>query len=369
MEFTRLFIANMNSPQLTQKIEQKVLSIIDSLENNAKAEKSEIFAKYYIQLADLYHFEKNYHKEAKILKRFSQQETASNDDLVGLYERIDRAVKLSEIKQLAPRQAANLALVPEAEDKDNISIESKKPIAKRINQSKAPFHTKSHKVLNVCSAYTGRTDNDEIAQLALVLIEITPNENKVKTIDTFVGLRKTKKAVPAKTKLKFGLANYDLKLNPFNKPKVLSLFNQADFIVGHNDTDIERKLLALLIPEVAEMEWHSSQKDIPWGALGFESKKLTSLCRAHGEKSFRSCLDRAAGIGRLLNHLEPSGEQTYFERLYSMPPMKPFVWTPELIKRKNQLESGFFKIFKWPLVAFSIVLMTSGVYFLNLTFA
>lgn len=53
-------------------------------------------------------------------------------------------------------------------------------------------------------------------------------------------------------------------------------------IVNHKEADIEPKLLATFISQVAEKPWFSSQKDIPWG-LRFESKSSTLLASAHGE--------------------------------------------------------------------------------------
>lgn len=327
----------MNSPQLTQKVAAKMLSIIERQESDAKSEGKTVDAKFYVQLADLYHFQKDFQKEAAILKRFAGLDSAANDDLVEIYERIDRVSRLNDLKRQAPKPTPELSLVPDINEQDHISIASSDAISKRVNKSIVPFEDKTHKVLTVCAAYTGRTDDDEVVELALVLTEISPQKEKVETLDSFVGIRKTDKAVPNKTKMQFGLSQIDYDVSPFDTTKILTLFESADFVISHNDADIERKLIALILPQVAEKPWYSSQKDIPWGALGYETKSLTQLCKAHGEKAPRSCLDRATGIAKLVNKQEPCGQQSYLERLYNMQPMKALEWSSNLKRRSKQL--------------------------------
>ena len=335
----------MNSPQLTNKVAEKILSLIDAQEASARESGQLVPSRFYTQLADLYHFQKDFTNEAAILKRFARLSTAANDDLVDIYDRIDRVSRLSELSELNPtanEPTRSLSLVPDFDDQDNISIASTDVVSKRVNRSKKPFGSQQHKVLTVCAAYTGRTDKDEIIQLALVLTQIDPVLDRSEKLETFVGIRKTNKSIPNKTKMQFALNQIDYAVQPFDRSKIIALFEQADMVVSHNDADIERKLLATLIPEVAEKPWYSSQKDIPWGALGFESKSLTLLSRAHGEKAPHSCLERATRINKLINKLEPCGKQTYLERLYNMQPMKAVEWTPEL---RAQLQ--IFKRARW----------------------
>jgi len=327
----------MNSPQLTQKVAEKILSIIDQQEAESESNGNEVGSKYYLQLADLYHFDKDFINEAAILKRFARFGTAANDDLVEIYDRIERVSRLNEFKIRTPKKSPELALVADIDEDDHISISTSDAISKRVNKSLIPFAEKNHKVLTICAAYTGRTDDDEVVELALLLSEIIPQDERIETIESFVGIRKTTKAVPNKTKMQFGLNQIDYRISPFEKSKILELFNSADFVISHNDADIERKLIAILIPEVAEKPWYSSQKDIPWGALGYETKSLTQLSKAHGEKAARTSLDRAAAIAKLVNKLEPCGQQTYLERLYNMQPMKAFEWNSKLKRRSRQL--------------------------------
>lgn len=347
----------MNNPQLTRKVEKKILSIIEEQEANASVQEKSISSKYYMQLADLYHFQKDFSNEASILKRFARLDSAANDDLIEIYDRIDRANRLSEFKILEPVKSPELMLVPEFDDNDNISISSTDVISKRVNKSKTPFIKKSHRVLSVCAAYTGRTDEDEVILLSLILSEVNPSRKKCKTLSSFEGIRKTRKTVPNKTSLQFSLNQVDYSISPFDHRKIKRLFDQADFVVSHNDADVERKLISVLIPEVAEKPWYSSQKDIPWGALGYETRSLTQLCKAHGERLPRTSIERANGIIRLLNSLEPCGQQTYLERLYNMQPMKALEWTPTLKKQQKRLKRN-----KWyaPLLSTFILFGVSG---------
>ncbi|TQV86830.1 hypothetical protein [Aliikangiella coralliicola] len=342
----------MNAPQLTLKIEKKILSIIDAIEEKARQNDSEsaekIHSKHYMQLADLYHFHKDFENEAAILKRFARLDYAANDDLVEIYDRIDRVSRLSDIAQEKPSSLAKLELVPMYHDQDKISLSSVNKVAPRVNLDKKPFKEQSLKVLSVCAAYTGRSDTDEVIQLALVLFEYSAAADKpMKTVETFVATRKTKIIVPVKTARQFNLGELNGQgdehaSQPFDTAKIRTMFQQADMVVSHNDAEVERKLIATLIPEVVEQDWYSSQKDIPWGALGFDTKSLTQLAVALGEKTPRSCLERATAISQILAMNEPCSSQVYLERLYNMQAMKPFEWTPSLLKKRKQLHRNRF---------------------------
>ena len=330
----------MNKPQLKNTIELKLLSIIKLIEDEAQHGLKPIEAKQYLQLADLYHFHKDFESEVKILKRFTQLDKAANDDLVEIYERIDRATQLKEIAEEKP-MPQKLKLIPVKEDNEKVPVQVKRKTTPRINLDKKPFAEQSLRVLTVCVAYTGRSDNDEVVQIALVLFEYYGKQEKQeKLIDTYVGNRKPSIAIPTQTIMQFGLNNTNKGQLSFDVDRIIKLFNEADMVISHNDSEIERKLLATLIPELADKSWYSSQKDIPWKALGFETRRLTQLARALKEKSPRSCLERAVAIARIVQKKEPFSSQTFLERLYNMQPMKALEWTPELTRQSKRLKNA-----------------------------
>lgn len=340
----------MNTPQLTDTIEKKLLSLIDSLETQSKNNSSMVDSKLYIQLADLYNFHKKFNDEAAILSRFIGLERADSQELMDIYARIEKATQLAKLIDDNPAPielnkytsgSSALKLVAISEDKDAISLAGKKVVTPRADSNKTPFSQKTHKVISVCAVCTGRTDHDEVIQVALELFSYTPgNSIPLQIIETYVGNRKTIAKISNDTQMQFNLKSSEIKSHPFDADKILSLFQQAEFAVSHNDAERERKLLAVLIPDIALIPWHSSQKDIPWTALGFKNNRLSQIAVSLKERAPRSSLERAIAIARILRHVEVQSGQTYLERLYNMQPIKPMKWTFELTSQHKKLKNA-----------------------------
>jgi|GEM_PF-3330135 len=328
-------------PDLTSNIERKLLSLVDAAEKAAASEAELIDAKLYLQLADLYHFDKKYKKEVSILQRFTRFEHANSDEFVDIYDRIEHVQSLIEHTPEVIEESAPLSLVPDIKDEDHISISTHKEVKHRVQQGKIPFHQQTLKVLTLSAAYTGISDKDEIIQVAMVLFEYNDQRmKKGKILNTYWGSRKTRQAVPKKVANQFNFSLCEKDVLAFEKEKVLALVQQADFIVSHNDAEIERKLLATLVPEIAAVQWYSSERDIPWKAMGYDTQRLTQLAGGLGEKVPRTCMDRAMIISRILQKTEPFSTHVYLERLYNMQPMKPFDWTAELQKQKKRMQKS-----------------------------
>ena len=314
----------------------------------AKQEGQTIDGKLYLQLADLYHFHKNYRAEVAILKRFSQLENALAEELGDVFERIERSTSLLKFSVEAKAESRPLSLVPDADEKQAVSIGSSKDIVPRIQTGKLPFDQSTLKVVCVSAAYTGTTDLDEIIQVALVLFEYSPQRlKKGQTLATYWGKRTPKAAIPKKVANQFNFSSSEKLVEPFSWEAAMEIFTQADFVVSHNDAEIERKLLATLLPDIVDIPWHSSERDIPWRAMGFENNRLTQLAGQLDEKVPRTCIDRAMAICRILQKNEPFSTQTYLERLYNMQPMKAFSWTPELLKQAERINNPSARMNYW----------------------
>lgn len=353
-----------NQPQLTSNIERKMLALIEAAEQKAEQTDETLDPKLYLQLADLYHFHKNYQGEIGILKRFSRLEKTDASELVDIYERIDRISNLASLSSVekAVEQETSLELVADAEHEDIISISSAKKINHRVNQAKSPFHSQNIRVLVLSAAYTGITDHDEVAQVAFLLFEYQAERDKPgQIIETYWAERQTLIAVPNKVENQFNLGISSNEVKEFDSRKIINLFASADFVVSHNDAEVERKLLATLIPSIVGMHWYSSEKDIPWRAMGFETNRLTQLAKALGEKTPRTCMERAISIYHILQKEEPSSTHVYLERLYNMQPMKAFEWTPELEKQQKKLAKETTQSLGWVVGLVSILLLASAV--------
>ena len=192
------------------------------------------------------------------------------------------------------------------------------------------------------------------------------SNNPVNVIDTFDGYRKSIAAVPDNMEMRFSISQIDKKNSYFDSEKIGFLFNQADFVVSHNDADIERKLIATLVPEVAIKPWYSSQKDIPWVALGFKSNRLTQIAVALKIKAPKVAMERVQAIQQILLKTEVDTSQLYLERLYNMQPMKDFKWTMSVTKQYKKLKNAkLVKILKMSAVfiALSLFAIAAYVYF------
>lgn len=333
----------IGQPDLTANIERKVCALIDAAEEKAGHDGQQVDAKLYLQLADLFHFHKKFKKEVDILKRFTHFKFANKDEFVEILERIENAKELEQLTEERREAPTPLALVPDVEHdgkkhEEFISISSEKKVEPRAPTGKEPFDNQTIKVLALSAAYTGVSDKDEIAQVAMVLFEYTSSRmKKGKIVSSFWGKRKTKIKVPEKTVNEFSLNLNEKDVLEFDKDKALEMFDQADLVVSHNDAEVERKLLATLIPEMIDKPWHSSERDIPWRAMGFETNRLAQLAGQLDEKVPHSCMDRALFISRMLQKTEPFSSHVYLERLYNMQPMKAFQWTDTLEKQTKKL--------------------------------
>lgn len=350
-----------NQPQLTSNIARKMLLLIETAELKAEQNGEPLDSKLYLKLADLYHFNRDYKNEIAILKRFSSLEKSDGSELVDIYERIDHISSLANLSEEKPvKHESTLELVSDTEHEDIISISTEKKIKHRINKAKSPFHSQSIKVLIFSAAYTGITDFDEIVQAAFILLEYQADRDKPgKILETYWAQRETLIPVPNKVENQYNIGLTSQDISEFSGSKVINLFAQADFVVSHNDAEVERKLLATLVPSIVGMHWYSSEKDIPWRAMGFETNRLTQLAKALGEKTPRTCIERALSICHILQKQEPSSTHVYLERLYNMQPMKAFNWTPELEKQCKKIENSDIKNYGWVFGLFSMLVVAA----------
>ncbi len=360
-------------PQLRENVENKRLGTIDSVERDIRQENScnttdqhWVGPGIYLQLADLYRFYRVPAKEVNILKCFSRYDNSPGEELVKKYERIECATRLDETASASEiRIRSNpLKLVPDFFDDDHFSIHSKLAVESGQSHQALPFSEQCIKALTVCSAFTGRTEEDEITQLALVLFEYQPSRKKPgRIIEQYVASRAPVVVVPGKKQMQFVSTQSSMAEQLFDKQKIVALFNQADFVVSHNDADIERHILVTLIPELIDTKWYSSQKDIPWEAIGFE-KHLTRITRAHGMRRPNGCLERARAIYRILKTFEQNASQVYLERLYNKQPMKSIEWTPAMSTQHKKLHRKFkYKTLVVTTLVLSLVIAGSQLFF------
>jgi hypothetical protein len=334
------------SPNLTELVERKLLSVIKSQEAESHENQTELVAENYIKLADLYHFHKSFKKEFEILNRFAEFPTACQEELQDVYERIEKIQKTrhrlqdSLIEKALEKEDKELSLMAIESEPDIVELDSKAKVNLTLISPQAENQLSTIKFLTLCAAYTGKKDTDEIVQLAMVLCEYNADESPAfHVLKTFLGTRNPNIKVPERVFSKFNIKQDDHLKNPFLAEEVIELFEEADYVISHNNPNIERQHLVTLIPEIANAQWYSSQKDIPWRALGFESVSLSSIVGEFGKRKPRSTLERAKAIYTILQHEEPSGGNLFFERIRNMKPMKAIAITDRMKKLHRKMTS------------------------------
>ena len=139
----------MNTPHLLDNVENKLISIIKSLEKEAQNDSLPIDPKIYVKLADLYNFHKKFRQEAAILNRYlSLDRIGSQVDVMELMSRIERASELSSLVKDNPipvevekytSKEDSLSLEPTTDDVEKISITSKQKIIQESIWKNAHF--------------------------------------------------------------------------------------------------------------------------------------------------------------------------------------------------------------------------------------
>lgn len=322
----------MQTSDLTKIVEQKTLKLIDNMEVAAFESEAPLRAENYVKLANLYHFHKEFLKERDILIRFTESSLAFEEDLMEIYERIEH---ISKTIHLAPEADASLAetddslsLVGIESEPDIVELSSNTKVIHKHKNESSNLSGKTIKVLSVCAVYTGRGDEDEIVQLSLVLTQYTEGEEiPFHILDTYTGNRKTLLPPAKKILSKFNIRDEAAETRPLKNEKVIQLFNQAEYVVSHNNPNIERRFIVTLFPELISCKWYSTQKDIPWRALGYDSISLSKITMALGRRKPRSSLERAKAISQLLQHHEPSSNNYLIERIHYMKPMQAIEMT------------------------------------------
>jgi hypothetical protein len=366
---------------LTQRVERRLIQQIKRKEAEAGASQQFILCDDYIALANLYRANHMYQKELVVLERFKNLGLALQEDV----EKVEGRVR--EVKALLHRQrqatgsavgstakhthqplpdysarhteeelaetmpTTKLELTLEAMDDGKASFWH--PVAKstttdRKSASKPKLPELPVKLVSICAGYTGKTENDEIFELALVAFEYCQNNDRVlRILDEYHGLRAPGKEIPQASRLRFGINAHQLKQGNFDHQHIEQLMAGAKSVISHNDPYIERQLFLCHFPSYARVEWRSSQQDIPWKALGFSSTALSNLAEDFQlHTGTRTPMERAKTIIRLLAQTEPDTDHSLLKRLLSCSPMAPMQWTPTLRAHSKKLNKrGLLKIF------------------------
>jgi len=187
-------------------------------------------------------------------------------------------------------------------DRDTTTIDEKK--------------TLKNKAVILDTETTGLSKDDEIIELALMLVEFNKN-GELELIDEYIGLREPKTSIHPKARLKHGLNQEKLKNKVLDHKKCYDIFDKAEFFVAHN-ASFDKKFLNKLFSYLTDdyKLWLCSCRDIDWRSFGFGNAKLEELVEGHNisfDGAHRAGNDTRALL-ELLNQKDDSGI-TYFKKL------------------------------------------------------
>lgn len=335
-------MTNSNTPNLTNIVEKKFLEMIDNEEVAAFDSDGILSPESYLKLANLYHFQKDFKKEEEILIRYAESPRNNSEELADIYERIESISQKRHIVDKAPPpkiiEKSSLELTAIESEQEVVELSSSKEVKHKNKNTQTAINGLTIRVLTVCAIYTGRNVTDEIAELSLVLMEYTENKDvPFSIVKTYTGNRLTSEPLSQRLRMKFNLDPEDATKTPIDKETILDMFLQANYVISHNHADIERRHLVTLFPVLKNSKWYSTQKDIPWKALGFESTSLSSIVKSFGRRKPRTSVERAKAICHLLQHRESSTNDPLIERIHYMKPMKEITISAEMTLQHKKM--------------------------------
>lgn len=125
-------------------------------------------------------------------------------------------------------------------------------------------------------------DTDEVVEFAISLFAFQPHSGEiVGIVDQYSGLRDPGRPIPSRASAIHGIGDADVKGKRLNDRLIRALVGQSEFLIAHN-ASFDRPFVERLYPEARDKIWLCSMNGVPWKRLGFPSKGLQNLLKAHG---------------------------------------------------------------------------------------
>lgn len=160
---------------------------------------------------------------------------------------------------------------------------------------------------------TGAGHLDEMIELGIAVISGEMDDegqiNSLQISETYSGLREPSVPISPGAQAVHGIAPEMLVGQDLEYPKVRDLLLGSHAIVAHN-ARFDQRFVFPLLPETKEKVWLCSLYGIPWKGMGFNSRALQSLIKAHCIKigAAHRALDDALALAELLLLASSEGE-------------------------------------------------------------
>ncbi|WP_042357066.1 exonuclease domain-containing protein [Bacillus rubiinfantis] len=121
-----------------------------------------------------------------------------------------------------------------------------------------------------------------------------------------------------------GIPYEAVKGKSFYDGKIKTYFHHADAVLAHN-ASFDRSFLYQLYPEVNELKWFCTMRNVPWKQYGFSNGKLITLLEAHGITDYQThrAMDDITYLMELLKKTSPKGN-LYLQEVLEFGPMRKY---------------------------------------------
>ncbi|WP_286232247.1 exonuclease domain-containing protein [Neobacillus mesonae] len=110
----------------------------------------------------------------------------------------------------------------------------------------------------------------------------------------------------------------------FYDVKIKTYFQRADAVFAHN-ASFDRSFLFHMYPEVNDLQWFCTMRNVPWKQYGFPNGKLLTLLEAHNITNYQThrAMDDITYLIELLKKTSPKGN-LYLQEVLDFGPMRKY---------------------------------------------
>ncbi|AZU60768.1 exonuclease domain-containing protein [Neobacillus mesonae] len=110
----------------------------------------------------------------------------------------------------------------------------------------------------------------------------------------------------------------------FYDVKIKTYFQRADAVFAHN-ASFDRSFLFHMYPEVNDLQWFCTMRNVPWKQYGFPNGKLLTLLEAHNITNYQThrAMDDITYLMELLKKTSPKGN-FYLQEVLDFGPMRKY---------------------------------------------